>query len=88
MKKIVDINGFTVEYKEGQIIAITAAGGRKIRLGQTITANGRFGGKKGIKGIVEVICEPYSGGRTSDVIDVQFSGDEELTHMKFKDISK
>ena len=76
-------------YKQwGLIVAVeNNSGGDKIKVGDMVTANGRFGPHEGVKGIVVEIYEPFTRG-TNDVIQVWFEGHYSTISMKFKDLKR
>jgi len=90
MKKIERIKRmeFILEKSDKIIIAITNdfGFGRRIKLGSDVIANGLFAVPAGTKGKVIAIYEPFSWGKTEDVIDVKFDGYSEVHSMKFKDL--
>ncbi|OGY95751.1 MAG: hypothetical protein A2543_02265 [Candidatus Komeilibacteria bacterium RIFOXYD2_FULL_37_8] len=84
MAKTRQTHGFVLEEAGGIIVSITLSfGGRKISIGDTVTSNGRMT-KKGRQGKVVTIEEPFTNGRTTDVIEVDFGN--KISNLKFKDL--
>ena len=82
-------NGFVIKINNNdEIVAITPNGGfgPTINVGQKVISNGRFGASRGTKGIVKKIDEPFSKGRTDDIICVLFNSHNFPNNMKFKDL--
>jgi len=77
-------HGFILEERKGVIVSIALSfGDRKVSVGDTVTSNGRMT-KKGRQGKVVAIIEPFTGGKTSDVIEVDFGN--RISNLKFKDL--
>ncbi len=85
--EIVDVVGYQLHSVRGhRIHMIRVSNGREIRLGQRVYANGRFGAEDGTLGLVTNLATPFSGCRTSDIIDVWFEGFDSAISMKAKDL--
>lgn len=76
-----------VEKDNGGRIVSAQIDGRKVNLGQKVFSNGRMSIPNGTVGIIVEINEPYTDGRTSNILEVWFEGYREPYSMKTKDIS-
>ncbi|HXV26704.1 MAG TPA: hypothetical protein VD862_01625 [Candidatus Paceibacterota bacterium] len=83
-----EVAGWTLRIgDEGVITQATDAMGRSFRLGQRLTANGRFGAPRGSVGVLVQIHRPFYDGRTSDILKVLFENPVALVvNMKIKDL--
>lgn len=81
------MGGYLLEEEQGRFLSITDTLGRKISLGNKVISGGGSGifEPGGTIGVVERIFEPFTGGRTTDVIDVRFG--QHRYPMKFKDLT-
>lgn len=82
-----ETHGFILEIQEGRIISIREKYDiqpRKIYLGQNIISNGRIE-SQGLRGVVEKIFEPFTRGKTGDVIFIKWEHGD-VSSMKFKDL--
>ncbi len=77
--------GSVLEAEGKNIKAIISLWGRMIEVGQRVISNGRVY-PDGLGGMVVKIHQPYEGGKTSDVIEVLFDGDDYPISLKFKDL--
>ncbi|MCX6714472.1 MAG: hypothetical protein NTX72_01520 [Candidatus Uhrbacteria bacterium] len=80
------VGGFVLEYSVNNVIAAIRQGERRIRCGQVVTANGRFGAQEGARGVVRKILKPNTHGTTSNVLDVHFAREDTRHTLKFKDL--
>ncbi|MDO8728385.1 MAG: hypothetical protein Q7K26_00670 [bacterium] len=83
-----EVHGFKLfRLKSGpeRVIRITN-GMFSVRIGQLITASGRYHVPIGTVGIVTSIAIPFEDGYSSDVIVVWFEGCDSTSFMKFADL--
>lgn len=80
------VDGFILEYGTNNVIAAIQQGNRRIRCGQVVTANGRFGAQEGARGVVRKILKPNTRDTTSNVLDVHFAREDVRHTLKFKDL--
>lgn len=79
--------GFTMEKNEqGVIIKITGSLDQSVKVGDNVVSNGRIFVPRGTPGVVKKIHPVFEGGRTTDVIEILFEGEESTYMMKFKDM--
>lgn len=81
-----DVSGFVLEETMGVIIAVRS-NSQRIEVGQRVYSNGRMFRPEGCGGTVVGIVEPYTHGRSSDILLVRWDGsDAHCLSAKFKDL--
>jgi hypothetical protein len=86
-EEMVEVHGHTVRRNIGGIATQCQINGSSVvHLGQKVYANGRFGPADGTLGIVVGIDIPGENGRSTDIIEVWFEGEQSPLHMKTKDL--
>jgi hypothetical protein len=83
----VEVHGHTVRrYIGGIATQCQINGSVVVHLGQRVYSNGRFGPPAGTIGIVAGIDIPGENGRSTNIIEVWFEGEQSPLHMKTKDL--
>ncbi|HLD86382.1 MAG TPA: hypothetical protein VJA28_02905 [Patescibacteria group bacterium] len=57
-----------------------------VGIGQLVRASGKRGASKGTTGTVTCIHLPFSGQRTTNILDVKFEGAQTSKPLKFEDL--
>lgn len=79
-------DAYRLERDEGGDVGLLMLHTRTFTRGQAVIANGRFGMPPGSRGVIEWLVEPFTEGRTTNVIGIRFEGLGHLVWMKPEDL--
>lgn len=70
------------------VVVQLAGGDTRVRLGQTVIANGRVGAPAGTPCLIVELHAPFTNGRSTDIVDClcKVDGRVRIVSLKLKDI--
>jgi hypothetical protein len=72
--------------RRGERIVRISENGRSVNVGDTVISSGRIFSPAGTRGVVIGLSEPFTNGRTTDIIRVRWPNREGPAQMKFGDL--